>query len=170
MSGPEALSDPAPRAWVLNLDAEEELSAGRRYQPSNHLIEVVRRQAPRLLGELVREEDLVVTPEALVHDESLLARTAGRVGFAWSPTPRARALLEAAGCSPTAAPDVEILREVNGRPFASRLRATFDHQSFRKDLACKLEEALALLSRPGVSEFLVANARSALSNTALPAP
>ena len=148
MSGPEALSDPAPRAWVLNLDAEEELSAGRRYQPSNRLIEVVRRQAPRLLGELVREEDRVVTPEALVHDESLLARTAGRVGFAWSPTPRARALLEAAGCSPTAAPDVEVLREVNGRPFASRLRATFDHQSFRKDVACKLEEALALLSRP----------------------
>lgn len=148
MSSPEALSDPAPRAWVLNLDAEEELSVGRRYQPSNRLIEVVRRQAPRLLGELVREEDVVVTREALIRDDSLRARTAGRVGFAWSPTPLARGLLEAAGCTPTAAPDVEVLREVNGRPFASRLRASLDHESFDKNVVCTLEEVLTLLSRP----------------------
>ena len=92
------------RAWVLNLDAEHELEGGTRYTPSRHLHSIVRRERRHLLERLLRPGDVLVTEEDL---KSLGAEERhpahGLPGFAWSPTPRARSLLLAAGARPVAA-------------------------------------------------------------------
>jgi len=140
------------RAWVLNLDAEYELEAGRRYTPSEHLKRLVARERRRLLGNLVAPGDVVVTEEQLPR---LGARARGLRGLAWCPTPRARALLESAGALLAPAPPLEVLRAVNARPFALPLRARRVEDSFSKDVATTLEETLALLARPASDGWLV---------------
>lgn len=145
---------PGPRAWVLNLDAEHELEAGRRYAPTRRVTALVARQRRRLIGPLVAPEDVVVTEEGLAA-EGTARRARGLVGLAWSPTPRALELLSRAGARVPAAPDFEVLQRVNARPFAARVRASLEHESFAKEVASTLDETLALVARPAPLGWLV---------------
>jgi len=139
-----------PRAWVLNLDAEHELEAGRRYAPTRHVKALVVRERQHLLGPLVGPHDILLT-EDTAGDE----RAHGLPGFAWSPTPRALARLRAAGAEPIAAPAAEILHRVNARPFAIDIRAPLALESFTKHVAATLDDALALLALPADLGWLV---------------
>ncbi|HEX6886060.1 MAG TPA: hypothetical protein VF530_21980 [Planctomycetota bacterium] len=143
----------APRLWVLNLDAEHELEAGRSYTPSAHLRALVVRQSRRLLGSLVRSTDLVLGEEA--PSEAQRERLRGLAGVAWSPTPRALARLAAAGAVLPPTPPVAVLRTVNARPFAAAVRAPLARASFAKHVAATLDEVLALLARPAACGWLV---------------
>ncbi len=140
-------SSAAPRAWVLNLDAEHEFEIGRTFQPSRHLREIVLRERARLLGNLVGPQDVVLTEEELARDPER-SRARGLRGLAWSPTPRALALLAAAGAEVAPAPSFEVLRRVNSRPFAAVLRAPHAEGSFAKEVATTEDEVLSLLARP----------------------
>jgi len=137
-----------PRAWVLNLDAEHELEACGRYQPTQHVLEIVARERKRLLGSLVGPDDVV-----LGIDDPERAR--GLPGVAWSPTPRALAALAAAGARPVAAPSVEVLRTVNARPFAALVREPLQRASFAKHVVATLDAVLAQLSQPAPLGWLV---------------
>ena len=139
-----------PIAWVLNLDAENELEAGPRYAPTFALREIVARESRRLLDALVAPGDVVLDPDAVRGGEAR-----GLPGLAWSPTPRALRALEKAGAICMQAPDVEILRAVNRRPFAARVRAPLRRDAFHKHVAFHLEEALETLARPVPSGWLV---------------
>lgn len=137
-------------AWVLNLDAEEELAAlaaGRRYSRSQHLERIVAREAPRLVHELLGSGDVLVREGEPVPE--------GMRGMAWSPTPDALRRLEAAGASPAAAAPLDVVTEVNARPFATELRASWEHQSFDKHVVLDLEGALERLALPAPAGWLV---------------
>ncbi|MAB80736.1 MAG: hypothetical protein CMJ89_15415 [Planctomycetes bacterium] len=142
-----------PLAWVLNLDAENELEAGPGYTPARHIQRIVARERKHLFGTLVAPGDVVVEAGSTGGEES--ARARGLPGLAWSPTPRARALLARAGAIPVAGPTLETLRTVNGRPFALEVRATLREDGFDKHLARNLEQALALLAQPAREGWLV---------------
>lgn len=146
-----ALHPEERRAWVLNLDAEAELEAGRRYRPSRHLEGIVRARAG-LLRELTAPGDVVLTEE-LLEREPDAAR--GLQGLAWSPTPRARALLERAGARVGEVPDLAVLQRVNGRPFTAELRARLWPEALEKRVVTAREELLALLARPADRGWLV---------------
>lgn len=99
------------RAWVLNLDAEDELRLGAPRTPS--AADRARRTAiaARLRGNLVPDGDLVLTD----------GRADGCEGRAWCPTPAARARLRAAGATLPDAPPLATLRAVNHRAWAAGL-------------------------------------------------
>jgi hypothetical protein len=137
-----------PRAWVLNLDAEYELETRGSFTPSRHIRALVARERARLIGNLVRPGDVVLT-DADDH------RADGMVGLAWSPTPRALARLEAAGAQPIAAPSIDVLRAVNARPFAAAVRAPLANGSFEKCVAADLDDVLARLSVAADDGWLV---------------
>lgn len=141
------------RVWVLNLDAEHELEAGRRYMPTQHLRAIVARESRRLIGTLVDPADVVLGEGALTPDER--ERLRGLEGLAWSPTPRALARLAAAGARVAPTPSADVLRRVNARPFAAEVRAPLARASFAKHVAATLEEALACLAMPAADGWLV---------------
>ena len=141
-----------PRVWVLNLDAEQELEAGRGYAPTDHLRAIVARERRRLIGTL-GAPDIVLGEGELTAVER--ERVHGLEGLAWSPTPRALARLTAAGARPVAAPALDVLRTVNARPFAVAVRAPLAGASFAKLVVVTLEEALAALARPAADGWLV---------------
>jgi hypothetical protein len=143
----------APRAWVLNLDAEHELEARRRYTPTAHVRALVAAQRTRIQGALLRPDDVLVTEEDLGS-----GRAEGLEGVAWSPTPSALALLRAAGARFPDAPDVRVLRAVNARDFTVGVRAPLVRESFAKHIAARVDEALELLARPTPLGWLVRRA------------
>lgn len=143
----------APRAWVLNLDAEHELEARRAYAPTRHLRAIVRRERARLLGTLLGPEDVLIDPDAALEEQGGIAR--GLAGCAWSPTPRARAALQRAGAALAPAPPLEVLRAVNARPFAVAVREPLARASFEKQVAPELETLLAALAQPAPLGWLV---------------
>lgn len=144
-----------PRAWVLNLDAEHELEARRSYAPTDHMRAIVARESRRLIGPLVAAHDVVVTEEELARGGDLAQRARGLDGLAWSPTPRALALLAKAGARVAAAPSIAALRTVNARPFAALVREPLARASFAKHVAADLESVLALLAEPARLGWLV---------------
>jgi hypothetical protein len=133
---------------VLNLDAEHELEARGRYQPTQHVLAIVERERKSLVGSLVGPQDVV-----LGLDDPERAR--GLKGVAWSPTPRALAALRAAGAEPAAAPALEVLRAVNARPFAAAVREPLQRASFEKRVVLALEDVLAELALPAPLGWLV---------------
>jgi hypothetical protein len=135
----------APRAWVLNLDAEHELEAPRGYQPTNALRAVVAEQSRRLLSTLVRPGDVVLDDGDLSNGAR---RAAGMRGAAWLPTPRALRILAAAGAVGCESPGLEVLQRVNRRDFGARLREEFREGAFEKHIVHDLEAALSILARP----------------------
>jgi len=143
-----------PRAWVLNLDAEEELASlsrgRRRYEAPQRLRRIVSRQGQRLAGGLVGPDDVVVdgTPEAAL-------RARGLPGLAWSPTPAALARLAGAGAVAEPVPVAGVLRDVNARAFAVAVRRPFADGAFAKRTARDLEELERLLARPAALGWLV---------------
>jgi hypothetical protein len=143
----------APRAWVLNLDAEHELEAPRNYQPTRHLAAIVERERTRLFGALVGPHDVLVTEGRVRERGTELAR--GLPGHAWSPTPRALRLLRAAGALPVEVPALDVLRAVNARPFAALVREPLRRGSFDKHVVATLEAALAQLALAAPNGWLV---------------
>ena len=145
----------APRAWVLNLDAESELAAPRRYAPTRHLREIVERERAKLVATLLAPGDVLVTDEGLRGDPTLAERVADLEGVAWSPTPTALALLARAGARVPGTPSLEVLRTVNARPFAAAVREPFARSSFAKQVVTTREAALAQLALPAELGWLV---------------
>jgi hypothetical protein len=117
----------ARRAWVLNLDADLELGAGPQYAPRESVRAAMRARVERLAAGLLGRQDLLVDEDS----PPLAAR--GLPGRAFSPTPRALAVLRRAGAEPEPHPSVEVLRRVTSRAFASGLGATLPGAAFVTD-------------------------------------
>ena len=112
-------------AWVLNFDAENELSLGPGYTPSAAMrarTRALRQQVHALVGTCL-----------FVDDDTPPGAAAGLRGAAWCPTPRALALLRRAGASVPDAPSFDVLREVNHRRFATTLGPTLPGAVFTAD-------------------------------------
>lgn len=107
------MSSPEPVAWVLNLDAEDELARGGAHTPTDVMSARIESLLPRLRG-LVREGDRVVWPGSESMERGLWGR-------AWCLTRWARTKLELAGLRVPRAPGAEVLRRVNHRRFAHEL-------------------------------------------------
>jgi hypothetical protein len=110
-------------AWVLNLDAELELSRGRPgYVPQRKLVAQLAehgQSSRRLLG----PEDVLL--------EQLTREPARRfVGRCWCPTPLALARLHGAGVEPEPHPEAGVLRRVNHRRFAHELGGGLPEQVY----------------------------------------
>ncbi len=98
------------KAWVLNLDADQELALGPAYTPSAALREQLHTRAAALARTLPDGDVWIAEGDVR-----------GLPGRCWCPTPRALARLVDAGAEPPDAPSVEILRRVNGRSFSHAL-------------------------------------------------
>ncbi|MEZ4256637.1 MAG: hypothetical protein R3A78_13165 [Polyangiales bacterium] len=110
-------------AWVLNLDAEDELRTRGPYTPSADLRALVEAHADGAARAVFEPGDVRVD-----------ARTAGSVaglpGNAWCPTPSALGALRAAGARVPDAPSIDVLRAVNDRAFSAALGQTLDGSMF----------------------------------------
>jgi hypothetical protein len=102
-------------AWVLNLDAEMELTRPLGYNPTARVRDSLSRFRGRLRG-LVGPEDVVLPDDPL--SKPIYKGFEGR---AWCPTPRALRLLAKSGASVPAAPDLACLRRVCSRRFNAEL-------------------------------------------------
>jgi hypothetical protein len=111
-------------AWVLNLDAELELSRGRPgYVPQRKLLAQLAQHGAssrRLLG----------ADDVLLDDTALARPPSDCVGRAWCPTPMALARLRATGVAPEPHPDAATLRRVNHRLFAHQLGGGLPEQAY----------------------------------------
>lgn len=139
-------TNPGPRAWLLNLDAELELRKPQRYHPTRATLAACRsfeQQARALLA----PGDVVVDRGSI--KDSLTAK--GYQGVAWCPTPSALAFLERAGAFPPAAPPLSCLQQVNNRRFHASLGQVLPDARF----VASSEEARELLSRPTTSGWMV---------------
>lgn len=130
-----------PRAWVLNFDAEYELEARGRYTPTNAMRAQVRALTAQVAPTLPRG-DVVLDPDAPRDARGFEPR-------AWSPTPRAIAILRAAGLDLRGAPPLEVLARVNERGFASALADPDELPGVIR--ATTLEEIEAHVAKPGPS-------------------
>ncbi|MFK7990952.1 MAG: hypothetical protein AB8I08_33335 [Sandaracinaceae bacterium] len=108
-----------PRLWVLNLDAEVELS-GRT--PS---------RAARERTHAWAEEVAATLPEGDAWIEHVEGDARGWEGAAWCPTPSALQQLSSRGASLPGSPGVGVLRRVNDRAFAFALHALPDARRIR---------------------------------------
>jgi len=170
----------SPYVWVLNLDAEHEFEGRAGYAPNRNLRTIVAAQQARLVHELLSPGDYLLREAASDGSRAAdlellrvpidplqtsgalqpprlveLAEARGLPGLAWSPTPRALALLAAAHTVPAHSVDIEILRTVNARPFAARLHNDLRNESFPKHIAENLEQALQRLALPAPHGWLV---------------
>ncbi|MBL9027880.1 MAG: hypothetical protein JNL21_37155 [Myxococcales bacterium] len=103
------------RAWLLNLDAEEELFRGSSYgSPLRAVSE--RPDLVSRLGGLVPEGDIVLG--------SPRDRADGCRGLAWAPTPRARDALVRSGASAPGAPAAATLQRAMSRRFCDEVGLT----------------------------------------------
>ena len=111
-------------AWLLNLDADDELADPTGYVRSQAMSKRVR--------DYTRHAAVLVDPGDIVIDESTgpeAVRTtlgSGFMGQAWCPTPRALAALARVGATLPPAPQFDVLRRVNGRQFAAQLAQPLD--------------------------------------------
>lgn len=103
------------RAWVLNLEADDQRARGRGWTPSRALCALIDARAQTLALTLVRPGDVV-----LERDE---ARVIGDeyVGAAWSVTDRAIAQWKRARVRIAATPSPALVDRVSSRAFAQRL-------------------------------------------------
>jgi len=123
-------------AWVLNLDADLELAAGPRYAPTRAVLEAMRPHVERLARTLLGPSDVLVGDDTDAR---------GLPGRAFCPTPRALALLRAAGAEPVPHPSFEVLRLVNSRAFCQSLGATMPGAVF----VDSYNDAIERLRAPG---------------------
>jgi hypothetical protein len=127
-------------AWVLNLDAEVELSRlNFEYVPRGKLL-----QQLALYGQgsraLLGPADVLLEPGARIDD-------AGFVGRAWCPTPVAVNRLRAAGILVEPHPSASVLRRVNHRLFAHEIGGGLPEQRYFTERP-PLEELLRRAERP----------------------
>lgn len=116
-------------AWVLNLDAEEELAHAGRHTPRTATEKMAKSLVPKLVGEglLVAPGDVLVWPRV----QSVTFQPS--IGRAWCPTPWALNRLAQAGITPEPSPSVDVLRRVNHRQFASQLESGLPGAGFASD-------------------------------------
>lgn len=136
--------------WILNLDAELELSRGK----SGY---VAPRKLLAQLAEHGKSSRELLGPSDVLLDDSLRGadgqRLSGLVGRAWCPTPLAIAALDAYGVAPEPHPEAGVLRRVNHRLFAHELGGGLPGQAYvqsREQLLAHLGnfEQRFLLKRP----------------------
>jgi len=122
--------------WVLNLDAEIELSRSGPYQAPERVLRALGPWAERARSLLAAEDQLL--------DDWLASvpRLAPVVGACWSPTPSALRRLSKAGVPLPPAPGSEVLRRVCHRRFYLGLGGGAPGATYFED-PVRLEQALA---------------------------
>lgn len=125
-----------PVAWVLNLDAEDELALGRVHTPTAATIARARELLPKLTG-LIRPGDAVLFPQT-GERPSVLPPEAR----CWCPTRWALKQVTSAGLTPPPTPGDEVLRRVNHRRFSHELGEQLPGATFVTTRA-ELDAALA---------------------------
>src|SRR5262249_49476777 len=108
------------RIWVLNFDADDELSRPASYAPARATMARFEGLLARL-GGVVPEGDVVIAEWRAREDRS---PERGLLGRAFCPTPRALAALREAGAVVPDAPPLDVLRRVNHRAFSAELGQT----------------------------------------------
>lgn len=103
-------------AWVLNLDAEDELGHPGAHTPTASMTARIEALIPRLAG-LIRPGDQLIYPGSGEVDPK-------RLGRAWCPTRWAITQMKGVGVRIPRAPSVEVLRKVNHRRFCHELGQT----------------------------------------------
>jgi ATP-grasp domain len=98
------------KVWVLNLDAEIELSRSGPYQAPERVLRALAPWAERARSLLDADDQLLPTWRAS-------AARPSAVGACWSPTPSALRQLSKAGVPLPPAPSVAVLRQVSHRRF-----------------------------------------------------
>jgi len=131
-----------PLAWVLNLDAEQELQTAGPYAPRKSMLGVIAAHQRSLLGRLVREGDVILTSDSRPNSDHALP------ALAWCPTPWARSICERAGCSLQGSVALEVLRDVNHKGFAAQVRSELKGAFFAKRACNNEQELLECLARP----------------------
>lgn len=124
-----------PRAWVLNLEADDERGRPKGWTPPRKLLEKIDAQRAHLARTLLREGDVVIE-----RDERRVLGP-GWIGEAWSPTARARATLKRAGVRAGTMADEGVLDFVCSRRFAQSLLAATPREVM-------IEAPLALAALP----------------------
>jgi len=132
-------------AWLLNLDADDELADPENYVRSRTMSERVREYARHAVA-LADADDVVLDEGA--HAEPARGTLSGDfIGQAWCPTPRALAALQRAGARLPLAPSLDVLRRVNSRQFAAQLLQPLDGARYVTSLE-ELETYGTTLSLP----------------------
>lgn len=135
--------DPASRRiWLLNFDADDELSRPTGYTTP-------RATMARFEGLLARLDGLVPDGDVVIAEWRAPGNRLpehGLCGRAFCPTPRALAALREAGAVVPDAPPLEVLRRVNHRAFSAELGQTLPGARFVRTMS-ELESTLK--SRPG---------------------
>ena len=110
------------RAWLLNFDAEDELSRGASHSSSRAVLARFAALAERV-GPLLAPGDVIVDGglDPASHKPLAPGLFSGR---AWCPTPGARRLLARASVTLPDAPGPSVLRRVNHRRFCADLGQT----------------------------------------------
>ncbi len=135
----EAAGSDMPYAWVLNLDADFELTSRTYNTPKQLAADLARNGAGA--KELLGPDDVIAASDTPKHF----------LGRAFCPTPPALKKLRAFGLTPEPHPSAEILRRVNHRLFAHELGGGLADQHYvttRAGLAVLLGRREWLLKRP----------------------
>ncbi len=132
-------------AWILNLDAEEELAAGDSYRASASLERILECHRPAAARALL-------VPDAVLVERGVRLPAGDWLGRAWCPTPRARAQRRAVGAVPEPAPDAAVLRAANERGLVRSLGQTLEEAAFLCDPVAVREHLNVL---PGVDRWLL---------------
>ena len=130
------MSAPRRLAWVLNLDAEDELSGRPVTTPSARALARIQ-EAKRSLRPLVGEG-------AVVLGEGCDREARGLQGRAFCPTPSALQALARVGAVVPEAPAVSVLARVNHRAFSARLGQGLPRGVF----VTRLEELEGVMASP----------------------
>lgn len=121
-------------AWVLNLDAELELSRGRPGYVAQRKLTAQLAQHGASSRALLGADDVLLTAEAPV-----VFPAGDWRGRCWCPTPLALKLLQARGVEPEPHPSSVVLRRVNHRLFAHELGGGLPKQAYVRTRAELLE-------------------------------
>lgn len=130
-------------AWVLNLDAEDELALGGfAHTPAPRTVERIRSLLPRL--EALVSTSRILFPHRLGderHGEGPLT------GYAWSPTRYALKIMAESGVTPAPHAPMPVLCRVNHRRFNAQLGQTLEGAHYVDSLS-SLPPGAWLLKRP----------------------
>ena len=126
---------PVTLAWLLNLDADEELAHGSRWRRPPELDARIAELVPRMTM-LLRSEDVILpSGAALAPDLTVLT---------FCPTPSALARVLSLGARARFEVPYDLLRQVNGRGFCASLGQTLPHATY----VCAMPELEAAIRAP----------------------
>jgi hypothetical protein len=127
-------------AWLLNLDADDELADPRSYQASPEM--------ERRIAGLIEKMRLLLAPSDLVLNGKSPVRLGDVRALAFCPTPSACARIAQLGLRAPKAPPLEVLRTANDRAFSAAVGQTLPGARFVTQMA-ELEAALRGASPTG---------------------